>query len=312
MIKPFLTYEQQLNKLSQEKKLIINNTGFAMETLRNIGYFPVIGGYKTPFINPMTRIYENNTTFEDVFALYCFDRDLRDIFFRHLCEVELRIRQLISYYFCKQHGEHQSKYLSSSHFDCSTLRKRNAVSKLIRILEFHATRNIDHKYLIHQRQIHGNVPLWIAAKALTFGQISKFYSLLKFPMKADICHEFIHVNETLLESFLEKLCLIRNACAHSERLYSFRFDKDFPDTALHKKLEIPMKGEQYIYGKNDLFAAVIALRYLLPAKNFVSFKRELSKYINKFLKRTNRIRRSELYHFMGFPENWERITRYKP
>lgn len=282
-----------------------------METLRNIGYFPVIGGYKTPFTNPMTRIYENNTTFEDILALYCFDRDLRDVFFRHLCEVELRIRQLISNYFCKRHGEQQSKYLSASNFDCSTAKKRNAVNKLISVLSFHATRNVDHEYLVHQRQAHGNVPLWITMKALTFGQTSKFYSLLKFQMKTDICSELIHVDEATLETYLEKLCLLRNACAHSERLYTFRFDKDFPDTALHQKLGIPMKGEQYIYGKNDLFAAIIALRYLLPAKDFISFKRELSICINKYLKKTNRISRAELYQFMGFPENWGNITRYK-
>jgi abortive infection bacteriophage resistance protein len=311
LTKPFLTYDQQLNKLSQEKELIINNPSLALETLKNIGYFPVIGGYKTPFINPMTRIYEKQTTFEDILALYCFDRDLRDIFFRHLCEVELRIRQLISNYFCAKYGELQSSYLSSSSYDCSTTKKHAAVSKLISILDYHATHNTNHKYLVYQRNTHGNVPLWIATKALTFGQISKLYSLLKFQMKTDISNEFTHVSEDVLGTYLEKLCLVRNACAHSERLYCFRFDKDFPDTDLHRKLNIPMKGEQYIYGKNDLFAAVIALRYLLPRKDFISFKNELSKCINRYLRQTRRIERTELYSYMGFPENWDKITRYQ-
>jgi abortive infection bacteriophage resistance protein len=291
--------------------LIINNSSLALDTLKNIGYFPVIGGYKTPFINPMTRIYENQTTFEDILALYCFDRDLRDIFFHHLCEVELRMRQLISNYFCAKHGELQNKYLSSSNYDCSTQQKRNDVNKLINILDFHATRNTNHGYLVYQRNTHGNVPLWIVTKALTFGQISKLYSLLKFQMKTDICNEFTSISVDVLGTYLEKLCLIRNACAHSERLYCFRFDKDFPDTNLHHKLNIPMKGEQYIYGKNELFAAVIALRYLLPSKDFISFKNELSKCINNYLRQTTRIGRRKLYSYMGFPENWEKITRYK-
>lgn len=282
-----------------------------METLKNIGYFPVIGGYKTPFINPMTRVYQNGTTFEDVLALYSFDRELRDTFFRSLCEIEIHIRQLISYYFCNRHGVMQDAYLSSSNFDCSSKSKKTSVNKLINILSFHAIKNKEHKYLIHQRNHHGNVPLWVTMKALTFGQTSKFYSVLKFPMKSDICQEFTNIDAATLGNYLEKLCLIRNVCAHNERLYSFHFDKDFPNTSLHQKLHIPMNGEQYIYGKNDLFSTVIALRYLLPSESFSSFKKELTKCVNHYLHTSTRICRSSLYNFMGFPENWENITQYK-
>lgn len=279
--------------------------------MKAIGYFPVIDGYKTPFINPMTRIYEPDTSFEDIYTLYLFDRQLRDIFFRYLCDVEMHMRQLISYYFCKRHGELQKQYLSVANFDCSTKKKLASVNKLLRILSYQANKNTDHIYLVHQRIVHNNVPLWVVMKTLTFGQTSKFYSLLKFQMKSDICKEFIHIDEDTLGIYLEKLCLIRNACAHNERLYCFHFDKDFPDTLLHKKMGIPMKGEQYLYGKNDLFSAVIALRYLLPSRSFLAFKRELIKSIRGYLKKTKRIDQRHLYEFMGFPENWEVITRYK-
>lgn len=259
----------------------------------------------------MTRVYQNGTTFEDVLALYSFDRELRDTFFRSLCEIEIHIRQLISYYFCNRHGIMQDAYLSSSNFDCSSKSKKTSVNKLINILSFHAIKNKEHKYLIHQRNHHGNVPLWVTMKALTFGQTSKFYSVLKFPMKSDICQEFTNIDAATLGNYLEKLCLIRNVCAHNERLYSFHFDKDFPNTSLHQKLHIPMNGEQYIYGKNDLFSTVIALRYLLPSESFSSFKKELTKCINHYLYTSTRICRSNLYGFMGFPENWENITQYK-
>jgi hypothetical protein len=57
MAKPFLTYEQQLHTLSVNKKLIINDKDSASQALHDIGYFSLIGGYKSPFINPMSRIY---------------------------------------------------------------------------------------------------------------------------------------------------------------------------------------------------------------------------------------------------------------
>lgn len=63
IIEPFLTYEQLLDKLVNDKDLIINNVKLAEEELKECGYFNIIGGYKVPFINPSTRKYENNTTF---------------------------------------------------------------------------------------------------------------------------------------------------------------------------------------------------------------------------------------------------------
>lgn len=95
MAKPFLTYQQQLDKLINDKKLIINNTDFALEKLQDIGYFTLVGGYKTPFRDSMTRIYTNNTSFEDVYALYEFDNQLRELIFHYICQIEIKLKSLI-------------------------------------------------------------------------------------------------------------------------------------------------------------------------------------------------------------------------
>lgn len=55
MTKPFLSFEDQINKLQNEKGLIINDHLYAEKMLREIGYFGLIGGYKTPFKNPTTK-----------------------------------------------------------------------------------------------------------------------------------------------------------------------------------------------------------------------------------------------------------------
>ena len=107
----FKTYDQQIKILEDDKSLIITDEDFARTSLINIGYFSLIGGYKDPFKNPMTRKYID-TTFGDIYALYKFDRDLRELSFRYLCEVEQKIRQVISYCFCSVHGDDQTHYLS--------------------------------------------------------------------------------------------------------------------------------------------------------------------------------------------------------
>ena len=103
----------------------------------------------------------------------------------------------------------------------------------------------------------------------------------------------------------------RKVCAHGERLFSFRIHETIPNTILHKKLQIPQKNGSYIYGKQDLFSIVLALRYLISNEDFKAFKSSLIKLINKVLKQCPHLTRVQLLQEMGFPENWEKMTRYK-
>ena len=121
----------------------------------------------------------------------------------------------------------------------------------------------------------------------------------------------MHVNEKELEQYLKVLVMFRNMCAHNERLFSSYAHSDIPDTVIHKKLKIPQTGEQYIYGKRDLFSLVIAFRYLLPKEDFLVFKKILADIIVKYMKNSNRLGETELLKCMGFPLNWKDITRYK-
>jgi len=45
MPKPFLTYDEQINKLEHEKELIISDKTYVYKQLQKIGYFALIGGF---------------------------------------------------------------------------------------------------------------------------------------------------------------------------------------------------------------------------------------------------------------------------
>lgn len=70
----------------------------------------------------------------------------------------------------------------------------------------------------------------------------------------------------------------RNICAHGERLYSYKTKNAIPDFPIHDKLGIIKKGKQYECGKHDLFAVVIALRYLLPKNLFKNLNKNWRTY----------------------------------
>ena len=72
--KGFLTYDEQIAFLREEKNLEIQDEEYAKKILFKTGYFPLINGYKEAYKNPVTN------QFQDVYELYQFDNDLRSIF----------------------------------------------------------------------------------------------------------------------------------------------------------------------------------------------------------------------------------------
>lgn len=309
MSKPFLTYEEQVDKLVIEKCLIVRDRELVKEKLKQIGYFSLIGGYKRPFRNPMTRIYINNTTFEDVLALYEFDKQLRQLFFQYICQFEKQVSNSVAYAFCDQYGELQNTYLDVHNYNYSH-QNQAGINKLINKLNWLVFHSTEYDYISYQRNTYQNIPLWVLINALTFGQVSKMYSFLPQQIQSKVSKNFKYANEKELEQYLKVLVIYRNVSAHNECLFSYKGYSEIPDTMLHKKLGIQKSGNQYIQGKKDLFSVVIALRYLLPKEDFLIFKKRLARIIVEYLTRSNRLSETELFQYMGFPANWKDITKY--
>lgn len=143
------------------------------------------------------------------------------------------------------------------------------------------------------------------------GQTSKMYSFMHPSIKSKISIHYDNITEKELIQYLRIFTIFRNLCAHNERLFSFQTRFEIPDTVLHKKLGIPQKGTQYLYGKHDVFALLIAFRYMLDTEDFIIFKRKLTQLFNTFTKATSQSQRDKLLKAMHFPPNWSSITRYK-
>ena len=309
-IKPFITYSDQINILTQKKQLNVSDLSYAERKLHDIGYYSLIDGYKDIFYNPMTRTYVKGTDFADIVALYEFDENLRSLVFKYICHIEQKIRSLISYSFCEAFSENQSAYLNSANYNVSNKNSRD-ISKLISILTYEANQNTEHSYVAYQRNTYGNVPLWVIMKTLTLGQTSKMYSFMLPSIKSKVSVHYGNITEKELIQYLKVLTVFRNICAHNERLFSFETRFEIPDTLLHKKMSIPQKGTQYLYGKHDMFALLIAFRYLLDKEDFKSLKKELTKLLNSFSATTSVSQKNKLLQAMHFPSNWSNITRYK-
>ena len=61
MPKPFLTYEQQLIKLRDEKHIVIADEAETLCKLQQVGYYSLVSGYKHLFRLPVDNFLKSTT-----------------------------------------------------------------------------------------------------------------------------------------------------------------------------------------------------------------------------------------------------------
>ena len=302
--KHFLTYDEQIMFLEKQKGLVIANKDYAKEILLKIGYFPLINGYKEVFKQSGSNRFQIGTTFEDIYKLYRFDNDLRNIFLKYILMVERNVKSSLSYHFCKEYGELQSDYLELKNYDC-TGKKKSVVNKMMKIISGQLRNDSDYIYIRHYMLAYGYVPLWVLMNVLTIGQLSKMYECQKGRIKIRVCQDFgpLKINE--MGKILAVMTKFRNVCAHNDRLFDFRTKDALLDRNIYERLSIQKEKGRYRYGKNDLYAQVIILKLLLSDDDFLLFFHDLNACLKKYEIH------EEVLKKMGFPEKWERIGKVK-
>lgn len=308
--KPFLTYQEQVRKLREEKKLQIDDEERAIYLLKKHSYFALISGYKTPF-KQADGTYKANTSIDDIYALYVFDNALRNIVLSKILVVEKHIKSLVSYSFCEEYGNLQQCYLDTTKYNYVSA-NQEGINKLVSKLTDIANDPKDYPYILHQKNNYQNIPLWVMVKALPMGSISKMYSYLPPKIQSKVSREYPYVNESELARMLDLLSRVRNVCAHNERLYDYTYRKgSIKDCYVHRYLQIPKKGSVYKKGKSDLFAVLISLKYLLSQDELVELVEQIRSQLDTLYSSTKRIDENLMQRYMGFPKNWESIKDFQ-
>lgn len=302
--KRFLTYDEQISFLSEQKQLIIEDQEYAKRILFQTGYFALVNGYKRIFKNPQTNKFQVGVRFEDVYGMYCFDRNLRSILLKYILICEQTIKSSVSYHFCQIYGEDQKAYLNPINYLQSENHSR-IIKKLIQKMSAQLNENSSYYYIRHYVKRYQSVPFWVLVNTLTLGQVSKMYSCQKSRVKIQICKDFGEIRENELERMLSIMTKFRNVCAHNDRLFNFKTQDALPDLLIHQMLQIPRRLGRYCCGKEDLFAQVIILKMLLQEEDFEWFYTELKQCFQR-----HSVYQTILYQ-MGFPENWKEIANIK-
>ena len=307
MEKIFKTLDEQISIL-RGKNLIIYDEEYVKNILLPENYF-FINGYRYLFYKSnKEKTFIKGTNFREIYALFYFDRQLRNILFKNILILENNIKSIISYELSRKYGFKEKKYLNPSNFTTDPKRTRQVNDLVKKIKRQIIVNGKEHTATKHYKSNYGYIPLWVVVKVLSFGIVGELYTILKLEDQEKIASLFNVDVESLL-AYLPIIANYRNLCAHEDICYEHKTQKEIPLTKYHELLHIPKMNGEYIYGINDLFALIIILKRLLRKDNFHDMLNEISYELDYLSGRLHSISIDKVLDRMGFPKNFKDIVR---
>ena len=304
--KNFKTLDEQIDIL-RYKGMIVNNEEYTKEILLRENYF-FLNGYRHLFLRSESdRRFIEGTTFEELYSLFLFDRQFRNIIFKNLLIIENNLKSIISYQLSKKYGYKENDYLKSKNFTDDPYKTKQVNDLIHKMKRQIRVNGLQHSATMHYINNYGYIPLWVLVKVLSFGIVGELYAILKREDQLAIANRY----RLSIEDFIDYLPILanyRNLCAHEDILFDHRTQKEIGDTFYHSFLKIPKEDGTYQYGKNDVFALVIILKQFLSNDEFVNFCEEVDERIRNLDYNLKAIKVSKVLSHMGFPKNWKEIS----
>lgn len=270
------------------KNVIVNNRELALKNIEKYSYYSIINGYKSVFKNENSN-YKENTSFEEIFALYEFDKNIKAIFLKYTLEIEVVIKSLMANTLAEEYGVED--YLKLENLD------ENSNEDLINDFIEKIKKEIDDNYIKHPaikyyKDTYNFVPPFVLTKILTFGAISRYYSLLKQSDRQKIS-KYFKLSDKLLRQILINLTMVRNISAHSDRLFTYRNKYDIS----FKNIEKDYNRKEYLC---NLYMIIKCMQVLLDEEKYQEFDYLLNTEIEKLKEKLIVIDINDILRIMGY------------
>ena len=270
------------------KNVLINDKETALKNIEKYSYYSIINGYKAVFKDENNN-YKENTTFEEIFALYEFDKNIKAIFLKYILEIEVVIKSLMANTIAEEYGIEE--YLIAEKLDTKV--DENIINDFIEKVEKEIDDNyIKHPAIKHYKDTYNFVPPFVLTKILTFGAISKYYSLLKQSDRQKIS-KYFKLSDKLLRQILINLTMVRNISAHSDRLYTYRNKYDIS----FKNIEKDYNRKEYLC---NLYMIIKSMKVLLDEEKYQEFEDLLNKEVEKLKGKLIVIDINDILRIMGY------------
>ncbi|WP_296879710.1 Abi family protein [Thomasclavelia sp.] len=273
--KPFKTYRQQMKHLRDNKKINCTGSKDKQILLRN-GYFNLINGYKSPFIFKTDKngvhTYIGGTSIKHFKAVKHFDDELRYIFLKNITKIEEEIRTLVGHKFdyTNNHGKTEWFEVESYNPNVRTQDKIKIIAKC-----YYQINKSKQLYVAHYLNNHNSLPTWVFIKVINFSTFIDFISISKSNVINSICRLYSiydsdgKININLLISMLHWMRIIRNSCAHNERIYGISKDNNRLNQPFNQFLKNPKAYTKH--RSQHLIDLIVYLRYFMQDVEYQNF-----------------------------------------
>ncbi len=301
--KEFKTLDEQLG-IFKSKGLTINDEEEARNILLKENYFFINGYRRVLMVSSKEKKFVKGATFDELYAIFMFDRELRNILFKNLLIVENNIKSIISYKLSVKYGYKEKNYLKESNFTTDNKDKRRVSDVINKMKRQIRVNSQNHSATLHYVTNYGYIPLWVLVKVLSFGLINELYGILKPEDQKEIA-DLYNVEMEDMEIYLSLLANYRNLCAHEDIVFDHRTQKYISNTKYHNELKIKQdEFGEYIKGKNDIFALIIILKQMLTKDEFMHMMDEINLKLQDLTWQIKSVKINKLYDTLGFPENY--------
>ena len=275
----------------KSKKLIIKNEKLAIKIIDTYSYYAVVNTYKQIF-KDNNKNYFPNTNFMEIYYLYKFDKNIKIIFLKYVLEIELKIKGIMANVLAKNYG--LKDYLNKLNFD--RFAKRENINKIVELIRIEINKNIGkHQAITHYYENYGFIPPFVLVKILSLGEISKLYGLLKQSDRQEISKIF-SINDKLFKQILINLTLLRNICAHSDRLFTYRSKFVISFKLIDKTYKIDNNT-------TNLYMLIKSMKLFLTKNDYNLFVESLKKEYGVLSKSIESIDTNIILNIMGVPSN---------
>ncbi len=296
-MKEYKTNENLIEYLSS-KGVTISDKADALQKMERYTYYSIVNTYKSIFKDEEGN-YLDNVTFDEIYALFEFDKGLKNIILKNCLEIETVIKSIMSNQISKVYGV--KEYLNTSNWDSNINDdiKENLFNKINNEIEKDYN---THTAVTHYIDKYGFVPPFVLVKILTFGVASSYYGVLKQSDRQAVA-KYFKISDKLLKQILKNLTTIRNVAAHSDRLYNYT-SKFY--------LSFKLIDKEYIKSDNitNLYMVIRCMEKLLTNEQYDDLYNSISKEIEKLDKNLNSISIDKVMNIMGFPMNNEQENEY--
>lgn len=277
--KPFKTYSQ-LVTIVESRGMLIEDSNRAERKLAQVGYYRLSGfSYpcrdfdrdstgqvkicpkrKTPL---RLNTFLPDTSFDKVFDLYLFDKQLRQIIIDAIERVEICLRSIIAHEL--SHNDplayEDAKFINPKWTQTFYPRPGQQRNSWLEWQSRHIRKiNESREECILWHTKRGcPIPFWVVIEAWDFGTMSKYFEMLAGRYQNRIAAKFECSNPQEMIGWLKELNTLRNRCAHHSRVWNQKTSNTLTVTSVPRLQNLNLSEN----ARSRLFGQIAVLWHLV-------------------------------------------------